>query len=110
MGIAPIWGFQIAATLLVAHMTRLSKAVAVVASHISIPVFVPAILYGSLVLGRTALGLRAGDQASLDVGTEDVVAWLVGSLLLATLVAIVGGALVYVLVRAARRGRAPRAS
>jgi uncharacterized protein (DUF2062 family) len=110
MGIAPIWGFQIAATLLVAHMTRLSKAVAVVASHIALPVFVPAILYGSLVLGRTALGLRAGDQASLEVGTEDVGAWLVGSLLLATLVAIVGGALVYVLVRAARRGRAPRAS
>jgi glycosyltransferase involved in cell wall biosynthesis len=102
MGIAPIWGFQIAATLLAAHVTGLSKPVAVVASHISIPVFIPAILYLSLVLGRLAVGTHDGPIGSVDLEPADFPAWVVGSLILAAATSVVGGLLAYVLVRCAR--------
>jgi glycosyltransferase involved in cell wall biosynthesis len=102
MGIAPIWGFQIAATLVAAHVTRLSKSVAVVASHISIPVFVPAILYLSLLLGRWALGRRT---TTLDLAPTDLPAWIAGSFLLAAIASVVGGLVVYLLVAGARRVR-----
>jgi len=102
MGLAPIWGFQIAATLLVAHVTGLSKPTAVVASHISIPIFIPAILYASLVLGRVALGEHDGPLTSIELTPADFPAWIVGSLLLATAAAVVGGTLTYLLLRCLR--------
>ena len=105
IGLAPIWGFQIAATLLAAHWTGLSKSVAVVAAHISFPVLVPAIIYGSLVLGRFVLGQRTDGIASTDIAAADVPAWILGSFLLATAAAVVGTVLVYLVVAGARRLR-----
>jgi glycosyltransferase involved in cell wall biosynthesis len=102
MGIAPIWGFQIAATLLAAHVTGLSKPVAVVASHISVPIFIPAILYLSLLLGRLAIGTYDAPIGSVDLEPADLPAFLVGSLILAAATSVVGGVLTYVLVRCAR--------
>ena len=102
MGLAPIWGFQIAATLLVAHLTGLSKPTAVVASHISFPLFIPAILYASLVLGRSALGEHHGPITSVDLTPADLPAWILGSFLLATAAAVAGGILTYVILRCVR--------
>lgn len=106
MGLAPIWGFQIAATLLAAHVTRLSKSVAVVAAHISFPFLVPVIIYASLLLGRFVLGQRTGEITTLDIAPADVPAWILGSLILATLAAVVGGALTFLAVAGVRRLRA----
>jgi len=106
LGLAPIWGFQIAATLLACHITGLSKSVAVVAAHISFPFLVPAIIYGSLVLGRFVLSERSDAITTLDIAPADVPAWILGSLILATLVAVVGGALTYLVVAGVRRMRA----
>jgi len=102
MGLAPIWGFQIAATLLVAHLTGLSKPTAVVASHISIPVFIPAILYASLLVGRVALGEHTDPITTIKLTPADFPAWIVGSLLLATATAVVGGLLTYLVMRCVR--------
>jgi len=102
MGLAPIWGFQIAATLLVAHLARLSKPTAVVASHISIPVFIPAILYASLMIGRSALGQHSGPITTVELTSADLPAWIVGSLLLAATTAVVGGTLTYLVLRCVR--------
>jgi len=102
MGLAPIWGFQIAATLLAAHVTGLSKPVAVVASHISIPIFIPAILYLSLLLGRLAVGTYDGPIGSVELEPADFPAFLVGSLILASATAVVGGLLTYLLLRCVR--------
>jgi len=103
MGLAPIWGFQIAAVLLVAHATGLSKPVALVASHISVPVFIPAILYASLLLGRMALGQYEGAITSIHVTPSDLPAWILGSLILATATAVVGAALTWILLKCFRR-------
>ncbi len=103
MGLAPIWGFQIAAVLLVAHATGLSKPVALVASHISVPVFIPAILYASLLLGRMALGQYEGAITSIHLAPSDVPAWIVGSVILASVTAVVGAALTWALLMCFRR-------
>lgn len=102
MGLSPIWGFQIATTLLVAHLTGLSKPTAVVASHISIPIFMPAILYTSLVLGRMALGVAPDERTTLELATSDLPAWIVGSFILATATALVGTVLTYCFLRCVR--------
>ena len=80
--------------LLIAHWTGLSKPIAAVATYVSFPALVPAILYGSLVLGRWALG-RSGEITALEMSSPDFAAWVLGSFMSATVVGILGGLFVY---------------
>lgn len=56
IGVVPIWGYQMIAAIALAHLLRLNKAVAVVASNISIPPVIPFILFGSYWTGCRMLG------------------------------------------------------
>lgn len=106
-GVAPVWGFQILLCLLTAHVLRLSKTVAVVASHISVPIMIPPILYASLVVGRLALGVpdQVPSAVSLEIAQADLPVWVVGSLLLGAGLAGVGALVTLVGVGLARRLR-----
>ncbi len=112
MGIAPFWGFQVALTLLCAHWFDLSKPIAVIASHVSFPLAVPAILYASLVLGRWIVrqdGSAAWESGrsltSLPTGTDDFLPWVVGSFALAIAVATAGASVTYAVLAARERTR-----
>jgi uncharacterized protein (DUF2062 family) len=93
-GIAPIWGFQMITTVALAHWLRLNKAIALMASNISIPPVVPFVLYGELVLGHwlvTGTGLDFSvRQMTRALAMEYFGQWCVGSLALAVLLAVVG--------------------
>ncbi|RMG14741.1 MAG: DUF2062 domain-containing protein [Planctomycetota bacterium] len=104
-GLAPVWGFQILLTLLTAGWLRLSKPIAVIASHVSFPLLIPPILYASLLIGRWLLGLPgsgAPPPTARALG-EDALAWALGSLLLAASAAVVGGLATYCIARLLRR-------
>jgi uncharacterized protein (DUF2062 family) len=98
-GIAPIWGYQMIAAAGVAHLLHLNKPIALLASNISIPPMMPFILYGSLALGHwmltgEALALSL-EQLSRSVALEYLWHWVVGSLVLALLVAAIGTGVTY---------------
>jgi uncharacterized protein (DUF2062 family) len=105
LGLTPIWGFQIATTLVLAHLLNASKTLAVLASNISFPLMMPPILYGSLVLGRLALGddSSLGDYYTFALSSADFWPWILGSFILATLVASVGSLLTFLLVASYQR-------
>jgi glycosyltransferase involved in cell wall biosynthesis len=106
IGLSPIWGYQILLTLLASHKLRLSKTVALLSAHVSLPPFIPIIVYASLVIGRVLLGEEGGPApTSLDVAPRDLPAWVLGSFSLAAAAGLVGGTLVYLLVSSARRLR-----
>lgn len=107
VGLSPIWGLQTVTALLLAHLFALPKAIAAAASGISIPVLIPGIVYGSLVLGRWLLGQRPADGGigSLQLEHADFAAWVVGSFVLAAVVAGIAGSSVFVLARAQQRRR-----
>ncbi len=104
MGITPFWGFQVPLTLLLAHGLRASKAIAVVAAHVSFPPFIPAILYASLVLGR-AIGGADTRITSLELEGADFSYWVVGSFALAALVAAAGFVLTLLVLLGTRHAR-----
>ncbi len=56
MGIVPIWGFQMIVAAAVAQLLKLNKVLVLVASNISIPPFIPFILYFSYKTGGLLLG------------------------------------------------------
>ncbi len=56
MGILPIWGYQLAIGLLIAHFLKINKPIVFVAANISLPPMIPFILYLSYVCGSFVLG------------------------------------------------------
>ena len=56
MGIVPIWGFQMLAALFLSYIFRLNKVIVLLFSNISIPPFIPFILFGSYYAGHLVIG------------------------------------------------------
>jgi uncharacterized protein (DUF2062 family) len=98
-GIVPILGFQMVAAAAVAHRLRLNLAIAVLASNISIPPIAPFLHVGGLVLGHwiftgTVLEISR-QQMSWAHARQYFWDWLVGCVVLAVLVAVLGSILTY---------------
>lgn len=108
-GIAPLWGLQLLIALWVAHRLRLNKAVAAVASNISIPPMMPFIFFGALTLGHRLL---AGEWFAFEkmsradwwaTAKAHAWEWMVGSFALAIIVSVFGMLVTYVIARLVRR-------
>ena len=87
-----------------AHRLRLNKPLAVAASNISIPVFIPLILYASIITGRLVLGIEQNPVTADDIAGYDRMwryasEYLVGSVVLAVVMGIVTGLLSFVCAR-----------
>ena len=102
-GIAPIWGYQMLAAGALAHFLRLNKAIALLASNISIPPVAPFIFYCSLTLGHwlfTGQPLRfSAREMTRDHILQYLGQWLVGSIALGMLVAALGTMATYGVAR-----------
>lgn len=93
-GILPIWGLQIATALLVSHLMKLNKAIAVATSNISFPAMIPVILYFSILCGQKVLGQSSGggiDKFSLTPSNvwDYAMVYLIGSIALAFMAGLV---------------------
>ena len=104
--IAPFWGFQLIITAALAHRLRLNKATALLASNISIPPVAPFIIYGATVLGHwlfTGKVLAISPAQFRAHAGEYVWQGIVGSFVLATIVAGIGIFITYFAARLWRR-------
>ncbi len=104
-GVLPIWGFQMAAAIIVAHKLRLSKPLVVVASNISIPLMIPFVLYASLIAGRLVLTGHA-DWSLWHSGVTLITVWdyaieyMVGAVILAVVAGLAAAVISYLFARA----------
>jgi uncharacterized protein (DUF2062 family) len=106
-GIVPLWGIQMATVAVVAHRLRLNKAIALVASNISIPPVAPFILGFGLILGHW---MFTGERLSFPPpipnthrAFEYVLQLIIGSVVLGVLVAVPGTIVAYVAAKLFRR-------
>lgn len=87
MGITPFWGYQIWLAIGLAHIFKLNKVIVAIFSNISIPPFIPFILYGSYYVGAKMLGQSTELTFSSELSIQDVwnylQPYLYGSFLLA---------------------------
>jgi hypothetical protein len=106
-GIAPIWGYQMLVAGTLAHLLRLNKAIALLASNISIPPVAPFILYGGLALGHWLLTGSSLEFSAERMTRGHVLQYLwqfgLGSLLLGALVALIGALTTYGVARLLRQ-------
>ena len=99
IGFSPIYGFHTIVVLFLAVLFRLNKAIAFIFSNVSFPPFIPFIIYGSLKIGgifihsKTPLSLNT--SITWEAVKNNLLQYLVGSFILASLSAIIFGLLGY---------------
>ena len=87
-----------------AALFRLNKVIAYLASNVSFPPFIPLIIYGSLKMGSffvsTDAPLVLDSSMTLDDIQKNATQYIVGSLILATVLALTAGLVSYLLLTA----------
>jgi glycosyltransferase involved in cell wall biosynthesis len=95
IGLSPLWGFHTVVVIFLALLFNLNKVIAFAFSNVSLPPFIPLILYFSLKLGSWLLGESFVLTVSeIDPSIELVKylkSYIVGSLVLSVTAAIVCG-------------------
>lgn len=108
MGIVPIWGYQMLATLVLSRLFKLNTVIAIVAANISIPPMIPFILYGSYATGCLVLG-RPVALNFTDVSFENICTvleqYLIGSFLFAAVCSLVISLIFWGILTVCRKGQ-----
>lgn len=106
MGIIPIWGFQMAVAVVLAHLLKLNKIVVLASSNISIPPCIPFIIFGSLWCGGHILGaptIADINTLSIDVAWQSFLQYLIGSIAFAIAMGLVAWIISYTFIRLFRK-------
>jgi len=104
IGISPFWGFQTVLLFTFAALFRLNKVIAYLASNVSFPPFIPFVIYGSLKMGSYFVSndapLILESSVTLDDIQKNATQYIVGSLILASVLALTFGLISYLLLTA----------
>jgi glycosyltransferase involved in cell wall biosynthesis len=107
MGIAPVWGWQMAIALALAILFKLNKVITLVASNISIPPLIPFILLasyftGGLVLDRhEPLNLQSG--ITMEFVKKNFFQYIIGSLVFGAAMSFLAGLVTWLLLKIFRK-------
>ena len=110
IGLSPFWGFHTVIVLFLSVFFKLNKAIAFGFSNVSLPPFIPFILYGSVKLGQFILGIKSDQTMSEMIDNFEVVThlktYLVGSFSLAIICATILGLIGYIVLKFFNRNKA----
>lgn len=93
-GIIPVWGYQMILAVLAAQFLNLNKVITLIASNISIPPFIPFILYFSYLFGGWTLRkpiTLSFEEVSFDTVQSVVGQYILGSFVFALFASLVIG-------------------
>lgn len=109
IGISPFWGFQTILLFTFAALFRLNKVIAFLSSNVSFPPFIPLVIYGSLKTGSFFVSndapLILDTSMTLDDIQKNATQYIVGSLILASVLALSVGLISYLLLTAFSKKR-----
>jgi uncharacterized protein (DUF2062 family) len=108
--IIPIWGFQNILALILSFLFKLNKVIVLTASNLSQPPFTPFIILGSYLLGGFLIGTNTESidfsaDTLYDVFSNDLLKYIIGSIVLAVIFSIVSGVITYYLLCFFRKNR-----
>jgi glycosyltransferase involved in cell wall biosynthesis len=107
-GIIPLWGFQLLAALFIAAVFKLNKAIAIIASNVSIPPMIPIIVFLSYKSGSIWMGSKNPDMAfsfnlSVKAIGHNLQQYIYGSITLAIIAGALTGLLTFILLKLFKR-------
>lgn len=98
IGISPFWGLHSFLAITLSVFFRLNKMLTFIASQVTFPPLIPFIIYLSVKVGAPFVSNRASfENASFDLDfiKQNLIQYVIGSFLLATLSALFFGAVSY---------------
>jgi glycosyltransferase involved in cell wall biosynthesis len=103
IGIAPLWGFQSFLSIFLASVFRLNKGLCFAFSNVSIPPMIPLIIWGSIQTGKlfisSAKPLLDYSRIDFQAISEHFLQYVLGSLTLALVTAVLFGLSSFTLLR-----------
>jgi glycosyltransferase involved in cell wall biosynthesis len=109
MGIAPVWGWQMAIALAFAILFRLNKAITLLASNISFPPLIPFILFGSYLTGGLVMNnhqaIYFDSGITLEFVKQNFFQYIVGALVFGSAMGLLAGIATWILLAVFRRKR-----
>ena len=111
MSVMPIWGFQMLATVGLAHGLKLNKVVAAAFSNASLPPLIPLIIYTSIKLGGFVTGTSASvsfTDATMESIGDSVATYAIGAVLLGIIMGLLTWPLAYGVIAGIKKGREKR--
>jgi len=107
MGILPIWGFQLLIGIPLSVYFKMNKVLFITAANISIPPFIPFIIFGSYALGglfyKNGVQIGSVKDFTLDSIHVNFVQYFLGGTLLAVTMGIVGFCISFLLFQLFRK-------
>ncbi|MCF2489005.1 DUF2062 domain-containing protein [Dyadobacter sp. CY347] len=107
MGIVPVWGFQLLIGIPLSIYFKMNKVLFLAAANISIPPFIPFIIYGSYKFGglfyQNGVQLTSFENLTLSSIHVNFVQYFIGGILLAVVTGLAGFLLTYLLLAIFRR-------
>ncbi len=98
--LSPFWGFHLWLALLFAHILKLNKIIAGVASNVSIPPLIPFIIFASYKLGSwvtpNAVELEFNKNITIETIHQNLIQYVTGSFILGIIMAFIIGTLTYI--------------
>jgi uncharacterized protein (DUF2062 family) len=111
MGIAPVWGWQMAIALALAMLLKLNKAITLVASNISIPPLIPFILFASYLTGGLVMNngqeISFGSGITFEFVKKNFLQYIVGALVFGAAMGILAGLITWLILTVFRRRQKP---
>ena len=105
-GVSPFWGYHMILAGVAAHFLKLNKIVAIASSNISLPPLIPFIVYGGFVMGNWIFNkpvtITLKTVMDQPIG-ESLIEYVVGSLTLGLIAALLGFCFSYLLLKRFRR-------
>ena len=105
LGIIPIWGFQTLSAIFLATAFRLNKALVLIFSHISLPPLLPLVIFLSYRAGSYWMGNSINPASPSKISVQSfnshLQQYILGSLTLAMVAAVITGLLTYGILKAA---------
>lgn len=107
IGLSPFWGFQTFLAIFLASIFKLNKVISFTFSNVSIPPFIPFIIYGSLKVGGFLLNKKfslnfSEIDSNFNIKTH-LLQYIVGSFTLAIIGSIVFGLIGYITLLAYKK-------
>ena len=105
-GVSPFWGYHMILAVVVAHFLKLNKIIAIASSNISLPPLIPFIVYGGFVMGNWIFNkpvtITLKTVMDQPIG-ESLIEYVVGSLTLGLIAALLGFCFSYLLLKRFRK-------
>lgn len=102
VGLTPLWGFHTVIVLSLALILKLNKTIAFAFSNVSLPPFIPFIVFASFIVGNFVLGQNETFNISTITTDFEVLkhlkTYIVGSFTLAAISSVIAGIVSYIIL------------